>query len=143
MDGLPRIYADFNGLQGSPRTEGRLAIALDTIGSVRDLAKVGLRLADGTRLVVYDWSDEDEDLEANVTTFYDPSARVWLGELDESGYCYVPAQPRTTESRFLCLQCRSEYAAKTVSIRQGSATLCHYCGSRLDAPIAPPDSRPK
>ena len=139
MGNPPRISADFNGLQASTRTAGRLAIALDTIGSVSDLANLGIRLTEGTRLVVYDWSDENEDFEADVTTYYDASARVWLAELDETGYRYVPARPRLTASRLRCLHCQSEYTGKAVSIKQGSATACPHCGSALDAPIAAPD----
>jgi hypothetical protein len=37
---VPRISADFNGLEASPRDADRLAVALDTIGSLRDLTNI-------------------------------------------------------------------------------------------------------
>jgi hypothetical protein len=63
----PRIYADFNGHDWSLRHPGRHAVALDTIGSLQALSNAGLRLRDGVRLIVYDYSDDEEDLEAEAT----------------------------------------------------------------------------
>lgn len=105
--GTPRTYADFNGL-GKPY--GRLAVALDTAGTVRDLSNTGLRLAEGIVLTVYDWSDEDEDLEAEATARYDPDDRLWWAELGPDGDAYVPKRDRAVDSRFLCLGCRYDLA---------------------------------
>ena len=90
---LPRIYADFNGLGSSRRTPGRLAVPLDAEGSRRDLDAAGVELRDGTRLTVFDWSDETEDLEAAATLYRDPTSEIWVAELDAEGYRYVPRPP--------------------------------------------------
>jgi hypothetical protein len=82
--GTPRIYADFNGLGNPDRTEGRLAVALDTLGTLRDLTNARLRLTEGLRLTVYDWSDDEEHLEAEATARYDPDDGLWWAELDPS-----------------------------------------------------------
>jgi hypothetical protein len=92
---LPRIYADFNGLDRSPRRPERFVVALDTHGSLDALARAGLELHDGLRLTIWDASDEEEDLEADITVYYDAARRVWLAEMDEEGYRYVPAIGRS------------------------------------------------
>jgi len=92
---LPRIYADFNGLDRSPRRPERFVVALNTQGSLEALARAGLELCDGLRLTIWDGSDEAEDLEADVTVYYDAERQVWLGEMGEKGYRYVPAVDRS------------------------------------------------
>jgi hypothetical protein len=138
--GAPRIYADFNGLCRPDRTGGRLAVALDTLGTVRDLTNVGLRLVEGLRLTVYDWSDEEEDLEADATVRYDPEGGLWWAELGPSGYAYVPKRDRTADPRFLCLGCRFNLAFDPGASagRAPRATACPRCGTAVAAAIAPP-----
>jgi hypothetical protein len=70
-----RIFADFNGLRNPDRTEGRLAVSLDTFGTLRDLTNPGPRLAENLRLTVYDWSDDD--LEAEATAWYYQDGGPW------------------------------------------------------------------
>src|SRR3954464_2422500 len=83
--GTPRIYADFNGLCEPNRTDRPSAVALDTLGTLRDLTNAGLRLAEGLQLTVYDWSDQEEDLEAEATARYDPDGGLWWAELGAKG----------------------------------------------------------
>ncbi|HLM59214.1 MAG TPA: hypothetical protein VK308_00280 [Pyrinomonadaceae bacterium] len=66
-----RIYADFNGLRISPRNHERSAVALDTFGSLRDLSNAGIKLKEEMPLIIFDWSDENEDLEGHCTAYYD------------------------------------------------------------------------
>jgi hypothetical protein len=138
--GTPRIYADFNGLGNPDRTEGRLAVALDTLGTVRDLTNAGLRLAEGLRLTVYDWSDDEEDLEAEATARYDPDDGLWWAELDPSGCQYVPKRERATDPRFLCLGCRYDLASDPTAWGEYAprVTVCPLCGTAVAAAVAPP-----
>jgi CheY-like chemotaxis protein len=136
----PRIYADFNGLMESPRDATRSMVPLDTWGSLRDLSNAGIRLREGMRLVIHDASDEVEDLEADVTTFYDPERRWWFAEL-ERALAYVPAHDRSPVTTFLCLGCRADLGSRVQgafgAMVQGSGH-CPHCGVSTTAAIAPP-----
>ena len=77
----PRIYADFNGLMQSPRDAARSMVPLDTWGSLRDLSNAGIKLREGTELVIHDASDDEEDLEAEAVAYYDPERKWWYAEL--------------------------------------------------------------
>jgi hypothetical protein len=135
-----RIYADFNGPRASPRIPDRLAVALDTIGALRDLANIALRLYDGVQFVLYDCSDEDEDLEAAATAFYNPLSQVWLAEFGPDGFTCVPKRDRTPDARFLCLKCRTDYTDIALGVQQASELACGSCGTLLSAALAPPPS---
>jgi hypothetical protein len=138
--GAPRIYADFNGLRRPERTGGRLAVALDTFGTLRDLANAGIRLSEGLELTVYDWSDDEEDLEAQATAHYDPERRVWWADLGARGYEYVPKRGRPIDPRFLCLGCRRDLASDPDTWGDGvpRVTACPRCATAVDAAIDPP-----
>ena len=134
-----RIYADYNGIGREPN--GRFSIPLDTLGSVRDLSNAGVRLTEGVMLTVVDWSDDEEDLEAEATTQYDAALGVWLAVLGPEGYRYVPKGDRTPESHFLCLGCRRDLASGAEPGDYGFPRLeaCPVCGTPIKSAIAAPD----
>ncbi len=134
----PRIYADFNGIQRSSRDGSRYIIPLDTLGSVRDLANAGIRLHEGFRLTVFDASDDEEDLEGDAIVFYDARARVWIAELDENGYRYVPKKDRSLVKEFLCIRCRAPFPVNNQHGAVPTVKECPACGEVMDAAIAPP-----
>lgn len=138
----PRIYADFNGFGKPGITGGRPAVALDTLGTLRDLTNAGLRLVEGLRITIYDWSDEEEDLEAEATVRYDPDGGLWWAELGPSGYEYVSKRNRAPDPRFLCLACRYDLASDATAWGEWAprATVCPHCGTALTAAIAAPDA---
>lgn len=136
----PRIYADFNGLMGSPRDPTRSMVPLDTWGSLRDLSNAGIKLREGTRLVIHDASDDVEDLEADATAFYDPERRWWFAELEHK-LTYVPARDRAPVASFFCLGCRADLGPEA-TISAGAVVQrhrdCPACGVEILAAIAPP-----
>ncbi len=136
---MSRIYADFNGIQPSRRNPFRLAVPLDTFGSLRDLANLGIQLKSELTFTIYDYSDDEEDLEGYATVYWDPPSRTWIAELDERGYQYVPKHPRSQSQDFLCISCR--IPLHEVIRQQGlSATsICPNCHTRIHTPIAPPN----
>jgi len=138
--GIPRIYADFNGLGNPDVTDGRLAVALDTLGTLCDLTNAGIRLAEGLQLTVYDWSDEEEDLEAEATARYDSDGGLWWAELGPNGYQYVPKRDRAPDPRFLCLSCRYDLATDPSAWGEWEPIVpyCPRCGTSLAAAIAAP-----
>ena len=136
----PRIYADFNGIMGSPRDTSRSMVPLDTWGSLRDLSNAGTRLHEGTQLVIHDASDEAEDLEADATAYYDPARQWWYAELEDE-YAYVPARDRSPVTSFLCLGCRTDLGPEALispcAVVQRHRD-CPQCGLAIVAAIAPP-----
>lgn len=138
-----RIYADFNGLYKA--ADGKsLVIELDTFGTLRDLSNAGVRLEDGFALTVSDWSDGEEDLEADVTARYNADRDCWMGVLDSSGYRYVPKRDRTPDHRFLCLGCRRDLqhglAAHPADASGLRSEACPTCGTPTTAALAAPRS---
>ncbi|WP_266157982.1 hypothetical protein [Dyella silvatica] len=133
-----RIYADFNGLVDGPRNPQRLAVVLDTWGSLRDLANAGLILREGLPLIAVDWSDDEEDLEGHGTAQYDHDAQWWVIEFDELGVRYVPAGDRSLVNEFLCVQCRLPIRGLSSSAICKPGQPCPYCGTSVLGPFMPP-----
>jgi hypothetical protein len=133
-----RIYADFNGLVAGVVDPARIAVVLDTFGSLLDLSNAGVVLRSGLALVAFDESDEQEDLEGHGTAQYDYKRAWWVVEFDERGVRHVPAGPRTATNEFRCVKCHSliEGAAYNTVWRSGLG--CSVCGTSAAAAIAPP-----
>jgi len=134
-----RIYADFNGLQASRRNPSHLAVPLDTFGSLRDLANLGIRLSPELPLTIYDESDQEEDLEGYATVYWDPVSQTWIAELDARGVQYVPRRSRDENQSFLCVNCRTTLQQIIRQQGMNAASTCPQCGTRIHIPIAPPD----
>ena len=66
-----RLYADFNNAD----SEGR--IRLNTAGTLKDLAQLGLRLQDGLMLTVH-----DEELTVDGEAVYSEQESVWTVRID-------------------------------------------------------------
>ena len=133
-----RIYADFNGLVDGPKTPGRIAVVLDTFGSLRDLANAGVILREGLPLVAFDESDEIEDLEGHGTAEYDLSNNWWVVEFDEEGVRYVPAGDRTIVTEFKCVSCKKPLQDLIKSNGLKVSDICPWCRTAIHAPIARP-----
>ena len=118
-----RIYADFNGLGPSLRNPNRLMVPLDTWGSLRDLMNAWIRLREGTTFVIYDQSDETEDLEADVSVFYDAPQKRWIAEISDAGIRYVPRQPPEETAEFMCWGCRKNLANEPGFRTEGSQSF--------------------
>ncbi len=138
--GFLRIYADFNGIQPSPRNPERLGVPLDTFGSLRDLSNAGVQLKEKTQLTIFDWSDEEENLEGHCEVYFDWRARFWWAELNESGILYVPKDERVTSTEFLCLGCRSNLEDYFSKHGRSEDTKCSTCGTLITMAIAPPEN---
>ncbi len=133
-----RIYADFNGLQASPRNPTRLAVPLDTFGTLRDLANAKIRLRDNLALTIYSDSDETDDLEGQATVYWSQANTVWIAELDEDGVLSVPKCGWPSTDVFLCLTCRTPLQKFLHQHGRRKDTRCPACGESIIAPIAPP-----
>ncbi len=133
----PRIYADFNGLSGE-RGKG-WSVPLDTMGTLKDLANAGVRLSNGLQLVVFDQSDEVEDLEANATAHFDSVRGVWAAEIGVEGYRYVPTRGQEEARAFLCVACRTPLDPFIQSVGLQIGDLCPSCATPIHAPLIPPE----
>ncbi len=67
------IYADFNNAD----VEGR--VRLNCAGTLRDLARLGVRLWDGMPLIIH-----DEELAADAEAVYSPNEAIWVARIDWS-----------------------------------------------------------
>jgi len=67
------IYADFNNAD----VEGRLR--LNGAGTLRDLARMGMRLRDGMRLTIH-----DEELAADAVAVFSQNEGMWVAQIDWS-----------------------------------------------------------
>ncbi|MFD0727165.1 hypothetical protein [Lysobacter brunescens] len=135
-----RIYADFNGLVDGIVNPKRTAVVLDTYGSLRDLSNAGIVLSIGLPLVVFDASDESEDLEGHGTAQYDASRKWWVVEFDEKGVRYVSARDRdiAVDSPFHCVKCAEPIAGATWNTIGIPGLCCKSCGTSVLAALAPP-----
>lgn len=136
---LPRIYADYNGLQASPRNLSKLAVALDTFGSLRDLSNAGVRLQNGVQLIIFDHSDDEEDLENSVTVYWEKTRSRWLAEFIDDDVVYIPKRDRTEKTEFLCLTCRTPLEGYIEKNGMNENSVCPNCGEKIIAAIDPPE----
>ena len=133
-----RVYADFNGLRDSPRTEGKLALGLHYFGTLKDLSRLKLRLRNGLELDVYSDSDEHEDIEASGVVHFDETARQWFVEFAEQDIRCVPTQPEPAGPRFPCWNCATDLEEQIKSSGLEYGDTCRHCGREIHEPIKPP-----
>ena len=67
----PSIFADF--MNADP--EGR--VRLSCVGTIKDLARLGVRLVDGLRVTL-----TDEELEADAEVVYSTDEHIWVAKID-------------------------------------------------------------
>ena len=131
-----RIYADFNGLVGEAGKSW--AVGLDTYGSLQALANAGLSLSEGLPLVIYDWSDEDEDLEADAIARFDATQGIWWADIGSEGYRFVPKGKRDESGVFLCIACRKRLDEHIRKSGLQIGDVCPFCATRIHEPLMPP-----
>jgi hypothetical protein len=139
MSEIPRIYADFNDLGRWREGDDRFAVPLHARSTVADLNRAGIRLRNGTRVRIYDPSDEHEDLEADGEARWVPEHCVWMAVLPER-WRYVPRVDGPTHPEVPCLGC----GAMLRDFWSGAFPdqACFACGTEVTACIAPPDDEP-
>jgi len=133
-----RIYADYNGIQISPRNASRRAVPLDTFGSLKELSNAGIRLKNQMILIIYDYSDESEDLESNTIVYWDERRKIWFAEIVDEEIVYIPKRERLDVTEFLCLKCRAPIQDFIAAHGMNKNTACPYCGEKIVAAIEPP-----
>jgi hypothetical protein len=67
----PSVYSDFNNAD----PQGRLR--LNCVGTINDLARLGVRLSEGLRLLLH-----DEELQAEGEVRYSADERDWVAAID-------------------------------------------------------------
>lgn len=76
------LYADFNNADADGR------VRLNAAGTLRDLARLGVRLRDGLPLTIH-----DEELAADGEAVYSPGEGVWAARIDWSRIRHWDADP--------------------------------------------------
>lgn len=82
---IQTVYADFNNADA----EGR--VRLNGAGTLRDLARLGVRLRDGMPLTIH-----DEELAADAKAIYSPNEAIWVAQIDWSLVRAWDAEPSAT-----------------------------------------------
>jgi len=67
----PAIYADFNNADPLGR------LRLNCIGTIQDLARLGVRLQEGLKVSLH-----DEEMEAEGEVHYSGEERIWVAKID-------------------------------------------------------------
>lgn len=138
---VPVLYADFNNTFASSRDTNLWAISLHTYGSLKDLSNQGVRLVEEMPIVIYMDSAEGEDLEADAMTYFDPTYKCWMAEIDQNKIRYVPSHNELWEQTvFLCLKCRQDLASFFVEHQRNFESCCPNCGLPIIAATLPPNS---
>ena len=132
-----RIYADFNGSQHSAGEPSRQFVPLDTYGSLCDLARAKIILANGARLTIYSDSSETEDLEANAVARFDRELNCWVADIEGDGIRDVPTQEQKSNS-LVCVTCGKELDQHVAQHGLSDKSLCPFCGTLVHLPIQPP-----
>ena len=136
---LPRIYADFNALEGNDPSSGLAPMPLTGYGTLTSLARQGLRLTEGMELVLY----EPDDIECKTTVHFDATRKdpadrdgewVALVNRDLIRDCQVGAEDLSPHP---CICCGHDFAATTDRWRDYKET-CSNCGASVMEPMAPP-----
>jgi hypothetical protein len=77
---LPEIYADFNNLDDDGR------IRLTTVGSITDIARLGIQLRDGLELVLATDDADDagnrDDVLADAVIRYNEVDKCWVAQVN-------------------------------------------------------------
>ncbi|MBN9118320.1 MAG: hypothetical protein J0I06_04020 [Planctomycetes bacterium] len=68
---IPSLLVDFNNAD----PQGR--VRLNCVGTIEDLARFGVRLVDGLRIIV-----SDGELEADGEVMYSTDEHVWVAKID-------------------------------------------------------------
>ena len=126
-----RVYADFNGLKDSARTQGKLALHLHYFGSLRDISRLKLRLYNGLHLNVYSDSAEQEDIEASGSVYFDKETNLWFVEFDEQDIRYVPTKPDPKGIKFPCWNCAVELNELIQANGLAVGDVCPHCGQEI------------
>jgi predicted RNA-binding Zn-ribbon protein involved in translation (DUF1610 family) len=132
-----RIYADFNGLQRAPSKPSRQIVPLDTYGSLCDLARAKIILANGIKLTIYSDSSETEDLEANAVGRFDSELNCWVAEIESDGIHDILTQGHQSSS-LVCVACGKELDQHIAQRGLSNKSLCPACGTLVHLPIQPP-----
>jgi hypothetical protein len=68
---IPSIFADFQNAD----PQGR--VRLSCVGTLEDLARLGVRLESGLRVIVH-----DDDLEADGEVVFSADEKIWVAKID-------------------------------------------------------------
>lgn len=136
--GTMRIYADFNGLQGSPNAPAVEWVPLDTWGTLCDLTVAGIILTEGMRLTIYSDSSEEEDLEADTVARYSRELNCWVAEIDSSGIREALTRGHEVK-QLVCVACKKALDGFVREQGLNDKTRCPSCGTIVHLPILPPN----
>ena len=131
-----RVYADFQKLD----EQGRLVLLC--YGTLRDLAVHRERLREGSTFTFYADSDDQEDLEADGLVSYVPASRHagahWVATIGPIRYVKRP--PETQGRGHPCFGCRRDLRLFFEPYGRSEEASCPHCGTRVTAPIDPPET---
>ncbi len=82
----PRIYVDFMNTDGRKHPDGRRRLLLNTLGTKEDLARSGIELREGVKLLLYsddaDAHGRPDALVVEGTVSFDADHDYWVAVID-------------------------------------------------------------
>ena len=82
----PRVYVDFMNTDGRRHVDGRRRVLLNTAGTKEDLARHGIELREGLKLLLYsddaDTRGKSDPLLVEGTVTFDSDRDRWVAVID-------------------------------------------------------------
>ncbi len=136
---VPNVYADFNGLLQVVRKQGSVVwMPITGYGTLRSLARQGLRLSEGMSLILF----ESSDIQCQAVAHFDPLLKdpagrmgAWVAILNEDEI-EQSVLLEDLSSAHLCIMCGVPFGAGASTYTE----CCSNCGASVMAPLAPPPS---
>ncbi len=139
---VPRVYADFNGIEYLAADRSEALLSLTGFGTLASLSLQKLRLSEGLSVVLY----EPDDIEADATVHFDasrvdPIGRIgsWVAKLDARKIRSC-VDGETLGRVHPCFGCGKDLSDHFLSMGRYYDESCPHCGASVMAPLSPPDA---
>jgi hypothetical protein len=137
----PHVYADFNALPNARSQPGSAMVRMEitALGTIRSLARQGLRLYEGMSVLLF----EPRDIQCLAKVYFDPSlsdpagrAGAWVAELDPG--VIEDSLLEDPDAGHPCLSCGYDLAEYLARMGCNYTQSCPQCETSIMAPLAKP-----
>lgn len=140
---LPRVYADFNAIEGPIKGSSILEMPLTGYGTLASLARQKLQLSEGMLMLFF----EPGDIECEATVHFDtsrkdPANRVgeWVAQIDPASIRDNNGLEESSNAH-PCIVCGHDFMTGLgSSAARNYKEVCICCGASVMAPMANPEN---